>query len=287
MPSFDEGLTDNIEKQLHLAQEKQEMISERLRLFYVALTRAKELAILVANPPSNETFINEIKSDELVDESIRNNFNSFNQLLYSVIGHYAQKRRKAPYDAVIYNEDYKARLPKERRTLERKPVFTYKELNYQPKQIKKERYSRHSVDIKDKQTLKDIALGTLIHEQLERLDFSFPLRDQIDNLDVDDQVKTFLYQIEALPFLRDLKDAYVYQEYEFIVSKDDQVKQGMIDLLIETPAALLVVDYKLKDIHKPAYITQLEGYKDYLRTKSDKPIHAYLYSLIDGIYEEV
>ncbi len=287
MPSFDEGLTDNIEKQLHLAQEKQEMISERLRLFYVALTRAKELAILVANPPSNETFINEIKSDELVDESIRNNYNSFNQLVYTVIGHYAKKRIKAPYDEIIYNENYKDSIQNQRVHFKKEQVFNYKALSYKPKKIKKERYSGNFVEIKDEQTLKDMALGMLIHEQLERLDFCLPLKNQIDQLPVDNTVKKFLYKLDRLPFLHDLKEAFIYQEYEFIVSTDDQVKQGIIDLLIETNEALIVVDYKLKDINKPVYLSQLEGYKDYLSTKSNKPIRAYLYSLIDGVYLEV
>ena len=43
-----------------------------------------------------------------------------------------------------------------------------------------------------------------------------------------------------------------------------------------------IIDYKLKNIEDEAYIKQLEGYRTYIKRKTNKPVNLYLYSIIDG-----
>lgn len=287
MPSFDEGLTDNIEKALHLDHEKREMISERLRLFYVALTRAKELAIIVLNETSSEKFVDELVSNELVSDSIRKDYNSYNHLIYSVIGSFSNKRRKAPFDAPVYNSSYQEKTPKSLVSKEKKDTFKYVNFSYKPKELVKSRFSKSSFTVKDKATLNELSLGTELHGYLESLDFKKPLEPQISSLDIDDYRKKLLLKINNFHILDDLSQSEVMTEYEFMYEADGKTYHGIIDLLIEKENEVLLIDYKLKDITDPSYQKQLKGYITYLMTKTDKEINAYLYSIMLGTYIKI
>ena len=41
------------------------------------------------------------------------------------------------------------------------------------------------------------------------------------------------------------------------------------------------MDYKLSDVTDENYLKQLNGYKDYIIQKTNKPIHLYLYSILE------
>ena len=69
----------------------------------------------------------------------------------------------------------------------------------------------------------------------------------------------------------------IYQEYEFVY--DDS--KGIIDLLIEYDNHYTIVDYKLKNTQDDAYLKQVKGYKDYLKSITNKEIKTYLYSILD------
>ena len=48
-----------------------------------------------------------------------------------------------------------------------------------------------------------------------------------------------------------------------------------------------IIDYKLKDISNDDYKKQLEGYKEYINSVSDKKVRTYLYSIIDENIKEM
>jgi hypothetical protein len=50
---------------------------------------------------------------------------------------------------------------------------------------------------------------------------------------------------------------------------------------------IVALDYKLKNIEDSAYKRQLMGYYNYLKTKSDKPVQLFLYSLTDRVLKEI
>jgi ATP-dependent exoDNAse (exonuclease V) beta subunit len=87
--------------------------------------------------------------------------------------------------------------------------------------------------------------------------------------------------------LKDVADAVIRKEFEFIYQQDNQQKHGFIDLLLEYDDRLVIIDYKLKNISDENYDQQLLGYKKYLESVSDKKVECYLYSLIDSEYRQV
>jgi ATP-dependent exoDNAse (exonuclease V) beta subunit len=79
----------------------------------------------------------------------------------------------------------------------------------------------------------------------------------------------------------------IYKEYEFIYEEENIKKHGIIDLILENDDEVLIIDYKLKHIVDSNYIKQLNGYKEYLSLKIDKPISIYLYSILDENLEKL
>ena len=86
---------------------------------------------------------------------------------------------------------------------------------------------------------------------------------------------------------KQIKDANIYQEYEFIYEEDKTEYHGKIDLLLTYEDHIDIIDYKLYDIKDDAYIKQLNGYKKYIESISQKKVYTYLYSIISSKIKEV
>ena len=74
---------------------------------------------------------------------------------------------------------------------------------------------------------------------------------------------------------------------EFIEKDDNNIKTGIIDLMIEYNDHIDILDYKLKNINDSDYNKQLLGYKNYIEKLTNKKTNIYLYSLFDSKYREV
>ena len=48
-----------------------------------------------------------------------------------------------------------------------------------------------------------------------------------------------------------------------------------------------IIDYKLKQIDDSNYDKQLKGYRDFVKTKTDKEINLYLYSIMDNTIRKI
>ena len=122
-------------------------------------------------------------------------------------------------------------------------------------------------------TIKKMETGTRIHEELEYASFDDDSNKYIKNL------------FDNKKISRDYINKY--SEYEFIYEKDNMVYNGVIDLMLEYDNYINIIDYKLKNISDDNYIKQLNGYKEYIESISNKKVYIYLYSLVDNILEEL
>ena len=85
----------------------------------------------------------------------------------------------------------------------------------------------------------------------------------------DSFIKELAINLYQQDIFKDVKETTIFQEYEFIYNDDNTEKHGVIDLLIEHPSHIDIVDYKLSDVTDENYLLQLNGYKDYVQKKTN------------------
>ena len=125
--------------------------------------------------------------------------------------------------------------------------------------------------------------GLEMHEALELIDFINPNLSLIDNTFIQNKINKFL----SNPLLSNINNANIYKEYEFIYEQNNIEYHGIIDLLLEYNDHIDIIDYKLNNIKDENYLKQLNGYKEYISTISNKPINIYLYSIISETIEKL
>ncbi len=272
-PYFQEYKKDTIYKMLLTSETKQEEISEKIRLLYVALTRAKEKIIMVL--PDMDT----TKGKQVISYQEKRKIKSFYDMLvliYPKIKGYIIKKE------ANYTKDYLKRGTSTKlRNLEKEEKLTIKEIFIPEEEQKESKFSK-SLSFITKEDRRTLDLGIRIHELLEFTDFQNPDYSYMTDFEAR-KVKSFLES----DFIKKRKNAKYYKEYEFSYSLEEEVKHGMIDLLIEEEDKITIVDYKLKNTNDSAYYKQLEGYQNYIHTISDKEVDIYLYSILEERIEKV
>jgi len=266
-PFFEEGVSNTIYKYLLKDSYIKEEISEKIRLFYVALTRAKEKMILVASLKENNDY-----PEDIVDIYSREQYRSFLDILNSVYLIIKDYIVKIDIPSLGLTKDYnliKKSNYKDHLSISNSKI-DYRQVNITSVTIDKKHFSKTINSVIDKSIKEKLAFGEYMHYLLETIDFKNP------NLEVVDS--KYLSKINS--FLNcglDFKSAKIYKEYEFITNDS----HGIIDLLLEYNDKVIIVDYKLKNIDDDNYLKQLSGYKEYIYSKLNKDVELYLYSIMD------
>lgn len=278
-PYFEEGINYTIYKELLKESYMNEEISEKIRLFYVALTRAKEKMIMLL--PKKEC--SNIKREEngALDVSARLKYKSFADILYSVKSYLEKYYKELDISVLGLTKDYLFTKAKELNIIQNNDTLEVKELVNESVEKSKDSFSKKTTQLITKDDKYNMLMGTKIHEILEYADFKNykPIGDKF----IDSKIKKLLDSY----IMKDLDKAKIYKELEFIYTNKSIEYHGIIDLMIEYDDHINIIDYKLKDITSSDYINQLKGYKEYIATKSNKKINLYLYSIIDGFIKEI
>lgn len=252
----DNELTDTITKDIYKYHYLLEEVSEKIRLFYVALTRCREKMIIVA--PLDDTTAG---YNNLVPFNKRLKYRSFLDILKSInlINKYIVNK------TAHYTKDYLLSKIKKIDEQKKQPSVTEKYVNIEYQKLKTAHFSKEKISLLDKDTIKKMKYGTDTHELFEYTDFSNTNNKVVKNL---------LKNI-------DLNYQEIYKEYEFIYTKEDTTYHGIIDLLIVYQDHISIIDYKLKNIDDEAYLKQLSGYLEYIKSITNKEVSIYLYSILD------
>ena len=278
-PIFDEGIDSTIYKELYKDYYLKEEISERIRLFYVALTRSKEKMIFLIN---NFDDGNIIKEDRVIDNSIRNSYKSFRDIFSSIKENIIDYIKDIDTNDMNITKDYN--LIKNKNYMEFIDIVEtnndIKEIHIDNSLLEEESYSKKINKLITKEERDNMEYGTKMHYILECLDFINP-----DYSDIEDNIKDKIIKFLNIDILKDIYKGKIYKEYEFIYEKDNKVNHGVIDLMIEYDDHIDIIDYKLKNISDENYIKQLNGYKDFIEYKTNKKCNLYLYSIIDEKYD--
>ena len=269
-PYFNEYIKPTIYKTLLMLDTKNEELSEKIRLFYVAVTRAKEQMIIV---------MPELEEEISIDKEKIKSFYDMIKLIYSNISKYVVPRE------ANYTKDY----------LINKNSNDHLKLITNDDNINIENYNfieDEEVDLKfsknngsrliTKEEKEKMVYGTKVHEVLELMDFKNPNYTNIDSK-ITEKIKSFIDS----DLIKNNINSKFYKEYEFIYKEENIVKNGIIDLMIENESEIIIIDYKLKNIDDDAYNEQLNGYGKYISSKTNKKISKYLYSIIDCKFKKI
>jgi ATP-dependent exoDNAse (exonuclease V) beta subunit len=246
-----------------------EEISEKIRLLYVSLTRCREKMIVVA-PIQNKTITN-------LDE--RYNYKSFLDILNSVYDNISSYITNIDYSEILTHDydlikeiNYKIKMNKTDEIVDKKEIIIGNEF------VTTKKYSKDDIKLMNDDIRKNIEFGKRLHYIFELFDFKNPNYDSIDE-SYGGYIKNFLDSGI------DFKNAKIYKEFEFYDTKNNS--HGIIDLMLEYDKDIIIVDYKLKNILDSEYVNQLNGYKKYIETKTNKCVKIYLYSIINGELKEL
>ena len=263
-PYFKEGIGDTILKSLYKERYTMEEVSEKIRLFYVAVTRTKEKMIFVL--PSREW-------DKGTDYDSKVSWSSLADMLDSI------RDVLSPYTLSIDLKEIPLTHAYHTLTKKEYPTsfshYVEEEISIPVKPIGQERFSKTTSHILSKQELRAMKFGEHMHEVFESIDILHPNLEKLSKFEKE-KVTLFLKH----DIVRNASQA-VYQEYEFMTELDGKMQHGIIDLLLQYENRYVIIDYKLKEVTDEAYRKQLDGYKKYIYQKTGKSVEAYLYSILD------
>lgn len=279
--TMEEGNPLNVWHYLAHNDETVAAISERVRLFYVALTRAEEKIILIEKEdPTREIrrvdSVNILKMHTTTDSdgneatsAVISTPKSFREFLaLSGVGFKTSAKMivkpLSPYKA------YQAKSEL--------PLPEHREISLAPKLLPKVRASKVSKGPLDEGAL---AYGTRLHRLLQLVDFETKDTSFIEN----PRERSIIDKVLALPLFADLHEAEIYPEYGFFDPLTNV--HGSIDLLLIYPEKAVIVDYKAKSIEDPAYRKQLAYYAAYVKEAFGKESETYLLSIIDARVKRV
>lgn len=271
-PYYQNGIGKTIYSALLKNDYIKEEISEKIRLFYVALTRAKEKMVFVL--PS---------TDKKHDINRKMKFKSFADFIYAL-----------DLDKFISKFDYLELNITRDYNLIRKNNFQNslnkidEKINFQGvilslDEVKEQKFSKDVNSIISKKDMENMSLGKQFHECLEYLDFLNPNFSMINNSFLKKKVQKFLES----DLLKNISKATIYKESEFKYLDNNIEYHGILDLLIEYDDYIDIIDYKLKNVSDDAYIKQLLGYKKYINLIKKKDVNVYLYSIIDEKFMKI
>lgn len=275
-PSYINGYKDIFVKTLVKDNYLKEEISEKIRLFYVALTRCKEKMIVVCNLSSDDNL-------EL-NNNIKEKYRSFLDILNSIKDKLEDYIVDIDLDKVNITSNY--RIKTINSTLE---DYDYENINvneysYIESDITESSFSKKNNKLLSKEEINKMQFGTRIHELFEIVDFK---NSDLDKLDISDKEKEYITNFLNQDLIKNIENANILKEYEFYIEEDNELKHGIIDLMLEYDDYIDIIDYKLKNTEDSEYEKQLSGYKEYIKNKTNKEVNIYLYSIINNEFKKL
>ncbi len=311
LPYFDSELkisADNPLKKLKAFLEEKEILSEKLRVLYVALTRAKIQLYLFTNIKKsllNQNLLSLQNNDSwLIKEHLL--FNQKTLMDYPILALLRHRDSLILRDSVnlnvldniyTYNDklalfnNYEAKLDDNHsHYYQKRDDFKV----VKPKKISRETIenitpSKHYTQVLNFEEISDFDTykqGSNVHKVLELVDFKNPsnLENLFNKYEISNQniagIKAFL---ESEFFKTKIVESNYHKEYTFNYLENNQLINGIIDLYVENDENIYIIDYKSDTLSinelKEYYTSQLQVYYDVISSINEKKIACYIYSL--------
>ena len=282
VPSNMEDITTSVIKELYKKDFIKEEISEKIRLFYVALTRAREKMVIVL--PEKETKKLEKNENGVIEEIRRLSFSKLSDFMYGVKDYLDKYFKTIDITKLGLTKDYQYNKTiniKDNTNI--KDDINVEEINIKNDIAEEKHFSKETNVLSTKEEIKMMKYGTRIHEYLELIDYKNPNLSLIKDTFIKDKIEKFLNN----DLLKNIKDSNIYHEYEFYYEKDNINYHGIIDLMLEYDEHIDIIDFKLKSITDDNYKSQLYGYKNYIENITNKKVNTYLYSILNEKIESI
>lgn len=272
IPFNDDGVDKTFIYKLYNQESLKENISEKIRLFYVAITRAKEKFIMISEFNDNIVNNNSIEEYDLLK------CNSYKDIITLLKDDLTKYTKVIDLDNLYKSKDYLSiREYNYSNVIDRtNNIININSLNIDNNNLNSNHFSKKLSSIIDKNTRFTLDLGNYMHYLFETSDFN-------NNLNTNDKINNFLSHKE----LKNIKNAKIYKEHEIKFNKNNSTYHGVIDLLIEYDDYFDIIDYKYSNIDDEEYKNQLNGYKDYIESTYNKPCNCYLYSISNDILKKI
>jgi len=255
-----EKITDPIATLAIKEKEAIKQRSEKLRLLYVALTRAEEEIII------------------LTSSKIKRRLLPFANKDYDFIA--AGGFLKYPKKHLIPNDEEYHNVGSLTNITFNLIDFVYKN---NPVIIKRASKETDTVNLtkEERETLNSkLNFGNTLHQYLECVDLI-----KQDTSFIPHPYKVYIDRVLKNDIFRNIDKAIIYKEYEFFDKKQDI--NGIIDLLLIYDDKAVIIDYKTKHIDDEDYERQLDIYKKYVSSKWHLETKTYLLSIVDNIIKEL
>lgn len=286
IPAFREGLRITLPKVLNKYHIQREDLSERMRVLYVALTRARESMIFVTKSTKDVDVLPSLASEKTINVAVRRGYKSYHNVLASVALKFQPNMRDIEVDDSYFDSFVKNIYEKDLLVINPSlPTFEYVNNKVSTEHITDETYSLKSSNFLGRSDLDAIKMGNSIHQVLEGIDFTS--LDTLDYKKVSSSYREYVKAFLQSDIIQNNLGSTFYKEYEFADQESTLIKRGVIDLMIDTKDQIIIIDYKLKDISKTHYKKQVKGYVTYIEGKTNKEVTGYLYSLLGKVLKQV
>ena len=220
-----------------------------------------------------------LEENGVIDNRIRNNYRSFKDIILSIKNRLEKYIVDINLDTISLTHDYN--LIKtynfSDNILKSDEILNVTKNNVEKIEVFNKHFSKNNKDIISRETKDFMELGTRLNDLFEMIDFKNP-----DFYDLEENeikcIKNFLNQ----DLLKNILNAQIYKEYEFIYDSDNVNYHGIIDLMLVYDEYIDIIDYKLMNTTNDEYIKQLNGYKEYIEKTFGKNVNLYLYSIINN-----
>ena len=194
-PYFKEGINDTFIKYLVKYHYLEEEVSEKIRLFYVALTRAKETMILLTPKVEEEQY--ELDENNTIDITIRRKYRSFSAIMNSIKDKLIKYYKDIDINNINLSKDY-LYSNKSLNKLDdiTTPSFEVNELEVQELITKDSaHFSKNLHELITIDNTNNMEFGLEMHEALELTDFINPDLSLIDNTFIQNKINKFIFLI--------------------------------------------------------------------------------------------
>ena len=216
---------------------------------------------------------------DIIDDSIRSKYNSFASIMYSLESITKSYYKNIDINSIdlsknynlVKNDNYNKLLGRVEDKLD------VQDINIDIQKEEEKSFSKKNIHITSKEEQDRLDYGKKVHELFELTDFYNTSNLTGKNREI---ITNFLDKVN-------IDNTDIYKEYEFIYEEDNTTYHGIIDLMLVYKDNIKIIDYKLKNISDEAYLKQLNGYKDYIEKRFNKPTNIYLYSVTNNTLEKI